>query len=146
MQKTSTKQRGELMELERAFWNAMKQRDGQVARDLTDDTVIVVGPQGIGEVAKSAMGGMIEKAGWDLEQFSFDQKNVRVKMLSDDIAIVAYPVDEQVVVDGKRTSINAFDTSVWVRKLGKWVCALHTETLAGYPFGRDRADGRPRAS
>jgi hypothetical protein len=140
----TSKRRGELIELEQAFWNAMKQRDGQVARDLTDDTVIVVNSQGIGEVEQAAIGGMVEKASWDLEQFSFGD-NVHVKMIGDDVAIVAYAVDEQVVVDGKRTAVNAFDTSVWVRKLGKWVCALHTESLAGDPFGRDRTNGKPRA-
>ena len=42
------------------------------------------------------------------------------------------------VVDGKPTKLEALDSSVWVRRDGKWVCALHTETLAGDPFGRDR--------
>jgi hypothetical protein len=145
MQKTPTaKRRGELMGLEQAFWNAMKQRDGKVARDLTDDTVIVVGPQGIGEVEKGSIGGMVEKATWNLERFSFDEANVHVKMVGEDVAIVAYPVDEDVVVEGKRTAVNAFDTSVWVRKLGKWVCALHTETLAGDPWGRDKP--RPQST
>lgn len=30
----------------------------------------------------------------------------------------------------------AFDSSVWVHRNGHWVCAVHTESLAGDPFGR----------
>ena len=28
--------------------------------------------------------------------------------------------------------------SVWVRSGGQWRCAMHTESLAGDPCGRDR--------
>jgi len=27
-------------------------------------------------------------------------------------------------------------SSVWVRRDGTWTCALHTESVAGDPFGR----------
>jgi hypothetical protein len=30
------------------------------------------------------------------------------------------------------------DSSTWVRRNGCWLCALHTEAIAGDPFGRDR--------
>jgi hypothetical protein len=47
-------------------------------------------------------------------------------------------VNERVVVDGKTLPIEANDSSVWVRRDGEWLCALHTESLAGDPYGRDR--------
>jgi hypothetical protein len=28
--------------------------------------------------------------------------------------------------------------STWVRRNGGWVCALHTESILGDPFGRDK--------
>lgn len=34
------------------------------------------------------------------------------------------------------TLSEAFDSSVWVHRIGHWVCAVHTESLAGDPFGR----------
>jgi hypothetical protein len=138
--------RRELMKLEQAFWDAMKQRDGRTAEQLTDETCLVVGPQGIGELPRAAIGGMIEHAGWNLEQFELAaDDHVHFRMIDDDVAIVAYTVDESVVVDGQPTTVSAFDTSVWVRRLGKWVCAMHTETLAGDPFGRDRISPSARA-
>ena len=42
-------------------------------------------------------------------------------------------------VDGKDVDLEAFDASVWRREQGQWTCVLHTESIAGDPFGRDRA-------
>ncbi len=136
--KSEESQRRELIELEHAFWNALKGRDGKTASKLTDSTTIVVGPQGIGELPKAAVGEMLEKAEWSIERFDIDPSKLKVKLVDDDVAVIAYEVDEKVFVDGKAETLKAFDTSVWVRRLGKWVCAMHTETLAGDPFGRDR--------
>jgi hypothetical protein len=41
-------------------------------------------------------------------------------------------------VDGKPLSLDAADTSTWVKKDGEWLCAAHTEAITGDPFGRDR--------
>jgi hypothetical protein len=58
--------------------------------------------------------------------------------VSDDVAIIGYSVNETVVVEGKSIPLEAHDASVWVRRAGEWRCALHTESLAGDPYGRDR--------
>jgi hypothetical protein len=42
------------------------------------------------------------------------------------------------MVEGQQVALEANDASVWVRRDGKWLCAMHTESLAGDPFGRDR--------
>jgi hypothetical protein len=51
--------------------------------------------------------------------------------------VSAYKVTERLLVEGQELSLEANDASVWVRENGKWKCAIHTETLAGDPFGRD---------
>jgi hypothetical protein len=58
------------------------------------------------------------------------------------VAIVAYTVKERVVVDDETIPIEAHDASVWVRVDGAWRCALHTESLAGDSYGRDRRRDR----
>ena len=35
-------------------------------------------------------------------------------------------------------ALDAADSSTWVRRDGRWLCAMHTEAIAGDPFGRDR--------
>jgi hypothetical protein len=61
-----------------------------------------------------------------------------VRFIRDDVASVACKVDERVVVEGETLPVEANDSSVWVRRNGEWRCALHTESLVGDPYGRDR--------
>jgi hypothetical protein len=75
---------------------------------------------------------------WTLQDFELDEGSLQVKMLADDVASVAYKVTERLLVEGQELSLEANDASVWVRENGQWKCAIHTETLSGDPFGRDR--------
>ena len=47
-------------------------------------------------------------------------------------------VHEELTVGGKPVVMDATDASV--QRNGKWLCALHTESVAGDPFGRDRTE------
>jgi hypothetical protein len=128
----------ELLDVERRFWDAMKQKDAQTAQQLTDDGCIVVGAQGVSAIDGKTMGKLTTEAQWELQQYSFDEKNVQIRFIGDDVAIVAYKVNERVVIDGQALPIEANDASVWIRRNEQWLCALHTESLAGDPYGRDR--------
>jgi hypothetical protein len=135
-----TKER-ELLDNEKRFWDAMKEKDGRKAARMTDDGCIVVGAQGVSAIDSKTMEKLTVEGKWELKQYAFDEKNAQVKFIGDDVAIVAYKVNEQVVVDGQALPINANDSSVWVRRNGEWLCTLHTESLAGDPYGRDRTVG-----
>lgn len=130
--------RNEVIEVERKFWNAMQAKDARVAADLTDEGCVIVGAQGVSAIDAATMAKLTEEGKWTLERYAFDDARIQVKFLNDDVAIVAYPVKESVTVDGATLPIEANDSSVWVRRDGEWLCALHTESLAGDPFGRDR--------
>ena len=77
---------------------------------------------------------------WTLNRFDLD--DVQVRVLNDDTAVVAYKVREEMTVEGKPLTLEAADASTWVRKNGKWLCAMHTEALAGDPFGRDKKSAK----
>lgn len=128
----------EVIDAERRFWDAMQTKDGGAAERMTDDGCIVVGAQGVSSIDPKAMGKMTSEGKWELTQYAFDEKTRQVRFISDDVAIVAYPVNERLVVDGKPLELNANDSSVWIHRDGEWRCALHTESLAGDPYGRDR--------
>jgi hypothetical protein len=127
-----------LLDLEKRFWDAMRTKDAGTAANMTDDSCIVVGAQGVSAVDQKTMGKLTTDGDWQLQQFSFDDRSTQVRFVNEDVAIVAYKVNERVVVDGKTLPIEANDSSVWVRRDGHWRCALHTESLAGDPYGRDR--------
>lgn len=74
---------------------------------------------------------------YTLDRFEL-KDGAQVRLLGDDVAIVAYQVHEELTVEGKRVTLDAADASTWVRRDGRWLCALHTEAITGDPFGRDR--------
>jgi hypothetical protein len=127
----------ELIELEKQYWNAIKGNDAEGAMRLTDDVCIVTGAQGVGRIDRATLGAMLKNAPYVLHDFEF--ADAQVHLIRDDVAIVAYKVHEQLTVDGKRVELDAADSSTWVRRDGQWRCALHTEAIAGDPYGRDRS-------
>jgi uncharacterized protein (TIGR02246 family) len=135
---TNSSNEKDMLRLEKRFWDAMKAKDARSAAEMTDETCIVVGAQGVSAIDAPTIARMTEEGQWQLERYDFDEQNAQVRFIGDDVAIVAYRVDERVVVDGETIPLQANDSSVWVRRDGEWRCALHTESLAGDPFGRDR--------
>jgi Domain of unknown function (DUF4440) len=133
----------ELVKLEKQFWQAMQDRDVEAAVRLTDFPCIVTGPHGIGRVDEKAFRGMMASPPYELKQFIV-KGGMQTRMLSDDVGIVAYEIHEKLIVDGKPVELDASDSSTWVRRNGRWLCALHTESIAGDAFGRDRAVEQPR--
>jgi hypothetical protein len=126
----------ELLELERQYWQALQNGDATTAARLSDETCFVTGAQGVGKLERGALEGMVRASKWKLE--SFDIKNPIARALGDDVGVIAYNVHEVLDVEGERVELDAADSSTWVRRGGQWVCALHTESLAGDPFGRDK--------
>ena len=124
-----------LLSLEKQYWNAIKNRDTDTMKRLTTDPCVVVGAQGVGEVDRKTLGAMMENATWNLTDYRFD--DVHVRQVADDVAVVAYKVKEKLVVDGKDLTLDVCDSSVWVQRDGEWLCAVHTESVAGDPFGRN---------
>jgi hypothetical protein len=127
----------ELVNLERRYWQALKDKDVDAAMELTDDPCIVAGAQGVGLIDHPTYVRMMEHASWTIVDFEIGD-DVQVRALGDDTAVLAYRVHEELEVDGEPVAFDAADTSTWVRRGGHWRCASHTESIAGDPYGRDR--------
>ena len=119
----------ELLDLEKQYWEAIRNRDGATATRLSDARCLVVSPQGISSLDREALAGLVENAPYELKKYRVDD-DVQVRMVADGVAVIAYKVSEEMVVDGQPQTLEAFDSSVWVKRDGGWVCAAHTETLA----------------
>ncbi len=126
----------EILALEREFWDAMAAKDAGVATRLTADQSIVTGAQGVGVISKKDMGAMLQSGAWELKRYEF--ANIKVIRPDENTAVIGYSVKEDLVVEGKPLTLEANDSSLWVRRGGTWQCALHTEAVKGDPFGRDR--------
>jgi hypothetical protein len=127
----------ELIELENKYWQAMKDGDVETAMSLTDTPCIVCGPQGIGSIGKKDFEEMLKSPSWKLLSFRL-KEGAKMRTIGSDAAVLAYEVHEDLNVDGRPVSLDAAECSTWIRKDGRWLCASHTETIEGDPFGRDR--------
>ena len=114
----------------------MKDKDAETALGLNDDPSMIVGAQGIAVLDRETFKGMMADPSWALRDYNVS--DMQVRMLGDDVAIVAYKVTEDLTVEGKPVKLEAADSTTWVRRNGRWVVALHTEAITGDPFGRDR--------
>ncbi|MEO7216870.1 MAG: nuclear transport factor 2 family protein [Gemmatimonadaceae bacterium] len=125
-----------LLRLERKYWDAMVSKDVDTAVRLSDDPCIITGARGVSAITNEQYRKLTADGKWDLH--SYDMSDVQARMISEDVAIVAYKVREKLTVDGKPLTLESNDSSTWVRRDGSWKCALHTEAVSGDPFGRDR--------
>jgi hypothetical protein len=127
----------QITDLEMQFWQAMKDKNAEVAARLTGETCIITGAQGASRIERKMFAGMMTGATWTILDYAI--KNIVVDKVTDDVGVVGYMVHEKLTVDGKPVEFDAADASTWVRRNGKWLCVLHTESIAGDPYGRDRA-------
>lgn len=126
----------QFLRLETQFWTALQARDETAAAALSAEPTVVVGAQGVAVIDRQALAAMVRNPSFTLE--SFELQDARVVPVTDDVVIVAYRASEKLVVDGEPVSLEACDSSVWVRRGERWECVLHTESPAGDPYGRSR--------
>ncbi|HEY8256409.1 MAG TPA: nuclear transport factor 2 family protein [Gemmatimonadales bacterium] len=127
----------EILALEKRYWQAIKDKDAEMAMRLTDEPCIVTGAQGVGSLDRKTLGAMMKSATYTLNRFEI-KDGAQVRLIRDDVAVVAYQVHEELTVNGQPVSLDAADASTWIRRDGRWLCALHAEAITGDPFGRDR--------
>lgn len=119
--------RNEILNLEKKYWNAMRNQDLDAALSLTDFPCLVAGAQGISSVNQEQFQKMFNSNQNSFRTFNFDEDKVEVRQVSPDTAVIAYRVQTTLTKDGQEKSIDAIDTSTWVKRNDKWVCAMHTE-------------------
>jgi hypothetical protein len=126
----------QILDLENQFWQSMIDKDAEAGVRLTADPCIVAGAQGVSRIDSKTFAKMVEHGTWVLHDYEFS--DVKVERVTDDVAVIAYKVRENLTVDGKKLTLEAADASTWVRDGDGWKCALHTESVLGDPYGRDR--------
>ena len=127
----------EILILEKRYWQALKDKDVATVMSLTDDPCLIAGAQGVSRINHDEFENMMSSATYAIDRFQI-MDDAEVELLSNEVAILAYRVQEDLNVDGKPISLEAADSSTWVKRGGRWRCAMHTESIKGDPFGRDR--------
>ena len=126
--------RRELLALEKQYWNAIMEKDARTATSLSDDPCVVVDAPGCGRGGQTDPyqddGGREVRPGGILARGRAHASDPRRRRR------FGLQGQGDLVVDGEKVKLEAFDSSVSVRRGKKWVCVIHTESLAGDPFGR----------
>jgi hypothetical protein len=131
----------ELLDLERSYWDALKERDFRTIGRLTAEDSTVAGASGVAGVDPRSIQKQIESAPYTIKDYRIDPQTIRINRLCDDTVSIAYAVHEDLEVDSKPVKLDAFDLSVWKQSGTGWTCVLHTESIKGDSFGRDRLQG-----
>src|SRR4051812_9623946 len=126
----------QLVDLEKKYWDAMMARDVDGAVRMSDDPCYIAGAQGVSQISNEQYRKLMTDGKWTLHSYTMDK--ILARLVSPDVAIIAYTVTENLTVEGQKLTLTANDTSTWVRKGNEWKCSLHTEAVSGDPFGRDR--------
>jgi hypothetical protein len=142
---TSTITDEQLLTLERDYWTALKDRDSRTVGRLTAEASTIVGASGVSGVDPRQMGKLLETAIYRIKDFRIDPQTTRITHLCDDAVAISYGIHEDLEVDGKPVQLDAYDASVWKMTDTGWTCVLHTESIAGDPFGRDHVAGKRRS-
>jgi hypothetical protein len=126
----------DILAREHAFWQSMIDRDSAVGAAMTAEPCIVTGAQGVGSIDRKMFAKMMDGGTWTLKSYEFT--DVKFAQPAENVAVIGYKVREELTVDGNPLTLEAADASTWVKQGSEWLCALHTESLLGDPFGRDR--------
>jgi hypothetical protein len=118
-----------LIALERKFWQAMVDEDTDTAIGLLDEPALMVSAHGALQFDRQQYRKMAEEGPMVVKSFEFS--DMQVMHPSDDTAVLTYHVKQAIAGRGdgaREIEQEMADSSVWIRKDGKWLCVMHTET------------------
>jgi ketosteroid isomerase-like protein len=131
----------DVLALEHSYWDALKERDATSVGRLTAEDSTIVGASGVSGVDPRQMSKLLEAATYKIKSYRIDPQTTRITRLGDDAVAISYGVHEDLDVEGDSVRLDAFDLSVWKKTETGWTCVIHTESIAGDAFGRDRLVG-----
>ena len=136
-----------LMTLEKAGWEAWKNRDGKWTEDNYTEKGFNLGSTG--RTDKATMIKMATTQKCDIKSYSLSDD--KLQMAGPDVAILTFKGAQDATCDGKKSPANVWSASVYVREGDKWKAAFYAEApvvdpkaapakpAAGAPAKKDEA-------
>jgi ketosteroid isomerase-like protein len=116
----------ELLAQERAYFDAVRTKDESTILRLTADGCLVTDRSGIRVIDGRTVHETLESAGGSTARYEIDESRAEAVAVTDEVAVLSYRL--RTASDGG-TPAETYDTTVWLRANGGWLCAAHTETL-----------------
>ncbi|TZF85998.1 nuclear transport factor 2 family protein (plasmid) [Pedobacter sp. BS3] len=117
----------QILQLEKKYWKGMQDGDFETVKSLSHFPCIVAGKNGVRSVDEATFKMMFD-SGKDRQLNVLNISDTQMQKINEDSAVIAYLIELEYNVQGKKSSGKCACTSTWVKENGKWVCALHTET------------------
>lgn len=118
----------DLIALEKRFWQSLVDEDTDTALSMLDEPALMVSAYGPMQFDHATYRRMAEQG--EVVVKSFELSDMKVVFPKEDTAVLTYRVKQALSERGKadETEQEMADSSVWIRKNGQWLCAIHTET------------------
>ncbi|MBO9716729.1 MAG: nuclear transport factor 2 family protein [Pseudoxanthomonas sp.] len=116
----------QIMELERRFWQSMKDMDVDAAVALIDEQSASVSGWGIHHFGPAEYRAMALAGTARITAFEFFDEQVIFPL--PDVAVATYGARQSFTMEGKNHDMVVYDTTTWVRKDGRWLACAHTES------------------
>jgi hypothetical protein len=115
----------QIIALEKAGWEAWKNKDASWIRDNVTGEFLLVNSEGVSNKAQ-----VLKGTATDCEVKSYSLDNFKFVTLDKDSALMVYSAKQDGVCSGKPIPSNVRASVVYVKRGGKWLEALYMETPA----------------
>ena len=119
----------DILDLEHRYWETMAAGEHGKSAELLADEAVVVGSMGAHAFRKADYEAMSQQSGWAIT--SYDLSDEKVTFPTENCAVVTYKVKQEAEHKGKPMSMEAWNSTVWVKDGGDWKCVAHSESPAG---------------
>lgn len=127
-----------IIELERRFWQSMVDNDVDASIALLADQSAIAGAQGHAVWSHDDYRAMAKQGERVTKLKSFRIDDPKVVFPADGVAIIVYTVSVDMEFRGEAKTVKAADATTWVKRDGKWLAALHTESMLTDTFPEQR--------
>ncbi len=114
---------------EQMIIDAIKKRDANAFKSYVDMDGTVVGSDGMHKMSEA----ITMMFGEDMSFASYTLEDPQVKMVGKDTAMISYKSSATMTYKGKTESGTSFETTVYVRRAGKWVAVFHQSSEMAKP-------------
>ncbi|MGH9871882.1 MAG: nuclear transport factor 2 family protein [Pyrinomonadaceae bacterium] len=113
----------QVIALEKAGWEAWKNKDGSWTRDNVTEEFLLVNSDGV-----SSKTQVVKSTATDCEVKSYSLDKFQFVTLDKDSVLMTYTAMQDGVCSGKPIPANVRASVVYVKRAGKWLEALYMET------------------
>jgi hypothetical protein len=120
---TDSKVEAQIIGLEKAGWEAWKNKDSSWTRDNVTEEFLLVNSVGVSNKTQ-----VVKSTATDCEVKSYSLDNFKFVTLDKDSVLMTYTAMQDGVCSGKTIPANVRASVVYVKRGGKWLEALYMET------------------